>query len=155
LDKEKELKEYILDLIEIEAYRTLEGQSFDFGTGVIHNDFSYGTEEAILEMQQQDLEEIIYYWGWDDYLYIKRKKKYKLNYYARKQISKIKLEKLAKVSWYAAYYSERVGRYVRCYLSGRKGYAKYCSKRVVRNRNDFPLKGNGYRRAYDYWWIVF
>ena len=49
----------------IRCVSLLEGVPFDFGTGLIKNDLSYGTEEAIWEMEQQDLEEIIEFWEYE------------------------------------------------------------------------------------------
>lgn len=149
-----QIEEYMLDLEEIKAYRSLEGESFDFGTGLIENELSYGTEEAIWEMEQQDLEETIKWWNGNKE-HTKRKRKYKLNHYFKKQIDSIKLKQLSKVSWFPVYYSDSKKRYIRCYLSGRRRYAKWCSNRAVRNRNDFSLKCAGYRKVYDYWWCVF
>lgn len=153
-DKELITKQdYIDQLNEIEAYRSLEGQPFDFGTGLIQNDLSYGTEEVYWEMDVQDLEESILWW---DYSRPKNyKKKPKRRKYKTKDIDKSKIEKLSKQAWYIAYYYEKENRYIRCYYSGRKRYAKWCSDRAVRNSNDFPLKGGGYRKVYDYWWTVF
>jgi len=62
---EKELvtkEDYILKLAEIKAYRELDGQDFDFGTGIIINDMSFGSEDAYYEMDLQSLEEAIEYW---------------------------------------------------------------------------------------------
>lgn len=148
---DKQLEEYILDLEEIKAYRALEGVSFDFGTGLIENDLSYGTEEAIWEMEQQDLEEIIN--KWDGQKFNPKKKKYKINYYDRKQIDRIKLRKLA-THVYTIYYDNKEGRYKRFYISGCRKYAKWCTNRAIRHRNDFPLKGSGYRKAFDYTWCI-
>jgi hypothetical protein len=86
---------------------------------------------------------------------LKIKKKYRMNRYKRKQITKDKLIKLSKTSCYFVYYNEKEDRYVRWYLSGVRKYAKWCSDRAVRNRNDFSLKGAGYRKCFDYWWTIF
>lgn len=86
---------------------------------------------------------------------IKIKKKYKQNRYARKQITKDKLIKLSKITWWVVGYNDGEKRYKRYYESGRKGYAKWCSKRKVRNSNNFSLKGNGYRKCFDYWDCIF
>jgi hypothetical protein len=71
-------------LIELDAYRRLSGQSFDFGTGMISDD-SIISEDVYYKMQQQELEELLY----DKINYIPRKKKKKnrLNKYERKKIS--------------------------------------------------------------------
>jgi hypothetical protein len=157
---DKQIEEYILDLEEVEAYRSLEGVPFDFGTGLIENDLGMGTEEAIWEMDQQDLEEIVHSWNyekmWNNWLKSKNKKrKYKLNRYYKKKIDKAKKKKLAEISWFPVYYDEHKQRYVHTYLSGCRKYAKWCTNRKVRNTNDFSLKGSGYRKTFDYWWTLF
>lgn len=148
---DKQLEEYILDWIELEAYRSLEGVPFDFGTGLIKNDLSFGTEEAIWEMEQQDVEEIIRWWNYNKPK--PKKQKYKINHYERKQIDKIKLRELADYAC-TIYYNERKERYVRFYLSGCRQYAKWCTNRKIRHKNDFPLKHSGYRKAFDYTWCI-
>jgi hypothetical protein len=148
---DKQLEEYILDLEEIKAYRSLEGVSFDFGTGLIENELSYGTEEALWEMEQQNLEEIID--NWDSEKQNTKKKKHKLNHYNQKQIDKIKLKKLAN-HVYTIYFNDKAGIYKRFYISGCRKYAKWCTNRTIRHRNDFPLKYSGYRKTFDYSWCI-
>ena len=159
INKQQQLKELYINWDELEAYRRLNGQSFDFGTGLIKWD-DPKSENIYWKMEQQDVENYI------DYLENNYQNKNKinktsqnirkrLNKYNRKQIDKIKLKKLSKISWWNCYFNEEENKYVRCYLSGRKGYAKWCSKRIVRHRNDFSLKGNGYRKVYDYWNCIF
>jgi hypothetical protein len=149
------VKEKIIELMndwqEIEVYRKLAGVPFDFGTGLITDD-STQSEDVYWKMEQENIKNQI----WDLFNQKNRKTKYKYkNKYIRKQIGKNKLKRLSKVSWWFAYYDKDKGRHIRCYESGRKKYAKWCSDRAVRNRNDFPLKGGGYRKVYDYWWVVF
>jgi len=146
----KTKEDLIIDWNEIEAYRRLSGEPFDFGTGLITDDSSE-SEDAYWKIEQWDIEKAL-----DDkedvYLYrSKRKRKYKLNRYNRKFIDRVKLKKLSNRA-YTIYFNEEKGIYTRFYLSGCKQYAKWCSDRAVRNRNDFPLRGAGYRKVYDYWW---
>lgn len=145
------LQEYLDDWDELETYRTLSGRSFDFGNGLI-NDDSTQSEDTYWKMMQWDIERAI-----DNLQYYKvsRKKKHKLNHYKRKQVDKNKLIKLSKTSSWNIYYNEEENRYIRCYYSGRKGFAKWCSDRAVRNSNNFPLKGAGYRKVFDYWYSIF
>ena len=162
---EKEIKtkeDAIIALEEIKAYQELEGLSFDFGNGLIQNDLSYGTEHVYWKMDAKVLEEIIEDWEedieWANWLKSQSKKKYKkqkLNRYYRKTIDKRKLIKLSKTSWWIVYYNEKENRYIRCYYSGRKSYAKWCSDKTVRNSNDFSLIGAGYRKCFNYWYTVF
>jgi len=152
-DNIKTKQDAINQLREIEAYRSLEGLPFDFGNGLIKNDLSYGTEEAYWEMDIQDLEDLIEYWDWNKQEH--KIKNIRLNHYARKIITKNKLKKVYDTGSYFISFEESTNRYKRFYLSGVKGYAKWCSKRAVRNSIDFPLKGTGYRKVYNYWYTVF
>jgi hypothetical protein len=72
-----------------------------------------------------------------------------------KKITNQKLKKISDFA-YTCYYSEDLQRYKKYYLSGRRKYAKYCSKKKIRNaKNDaFALKGNNHRKLYDYWWEI-
>lgn len=149
----KTLQEYIDDWNDLEAYRNLQKQPFDFGTGLITDD-SIQSEDGFWKMEQWNIESAI-----EDLISNSTKIKYfksKLNHYNKKQITKIKLIKLFKIGgWYSISYDEDTGRYIRYYYSGRRGFAKWCSDRAVRNRNDFSLKGGGYKKVYDYWNTVF
>lgn len=155
--KEKTKEDYEILLQEIKAYRSLDGQDFQFSNELVINDgeFHYGSEDGYLGIEQQYLEEIIHWWDWCREPYKYKVLKYKLNRYYKKQLEQKKLKKLSKIAWPMAYFNEDKLRYVRCYLSGSKGYAKWCSKRKVRNVNDFPLVGNGYRKVFDYWNTIF
>lgn len=156
--EEKTKEDYEILQQEIEAYRTLDGLSFQFGNELVINDgeFDYGSEDGYLGMVAQDLRELLEYWDKDNRKQkLKNKNKIRLNKYERKKIDQQKLKKLSQLNWWAVYYYEQEDRYIRCYLSGGKKYAKYCSKRKVRNSNDFPLRGNGYRKVFDYWWTIF
>jgi HD superfamily phosphohydrolase len=156
--EEKTKEDYEILQQEIEAYRTLDGQSFRFGNELIVNDdeFGYGSEDGYLGIVAQDLREKLEYWHEDNPIQkVKNKSKKRLNKYERRKIDQQKLKRLSELSWCTAYYCKDRQRYIKIYYSGRRKYAKYCSKRKVRNSNDFPLKGNGYRKVFDYWWTIF
>lgn len=140
------LQEYLDDWDELEAYRTLSGRPFNFGNGLINDDSTF-SEDTYWKMDQWDIQRAI-----DNLLdnNVKRyrKKKHKLNHYKRKLIDKNKLIKLSKTSSWNIYFNEEKNRYIRCYYSGSKGFTKWCSDKAVRNRNDFPLKGAGYRKVF-------
>ena len=154
INKQQQLEELYIDWNELEAYRNLNGQSFNFGTGLITCDSSK-SEDVYYKMEQWDIENDIDYLENNHQNKTNQKIKNRLNKYGWKQIDKIKLKKLSKISWWNCYFNEEENRYIRCYLSGRKGYAKWYSKRIVRRRNDFSLKGSGYRKVYDYWNCIF
>lgn len=158
----EEEEEYILDIKELIAYRTLEGQDFDFGNGLIKNDLTFGTEEAYWQMEQQDLESIICdddgdkdgYVSKFDWLRKPKLKIPKLYPYYRKKITRHKLIKLKDIArWIYVSYDEYKKYYSRRHGGQKvKRDLKQISRRKVRNRKDFLLRGNGYKRVYDYWW---
>jgi hypothetical protein len=140
---------------DIQAYRSLEGLEFDFGDGMILNELLQGTEEAYWEMDLQDLEDLLSY-------YENRPpplpKKVRLNRYECKKITQKKLKKLHDLHCYFVRIDSfnELGFYRRVYLSGRRGYAKWCSRRAVRNREDFTTyKSNSYRKVFDYGWTLY
>lgn len=162
--EERTKEDFEMLLQEINAYRYLDGESFDFGNGLIENnhEFHYGSEDAYLEMDEENIKEMLESWNkinyWGNY-YQNYKKSHKikkrLNRYECKKMTQKKAKNLTSMIWWATYYREDEGYYKRCYESGRKKYAKYCTNRKVRHRNDFSLKCGGYRKVHDYWWDVF
>ena len=55
------------------------------------------------------------------------------------------------------YFDEYKQRYIRYYTSGRSGYTKFLKRKTnkkVRKDNNLP-RYSGYKRCYDYWWILF
>jgi len=153
----QKIKENInIEIEEFETYRNLDGDAFDFGNGLIKNDMSFGSEDVYYKITINSLKELLYEL---ENKHIKQKnKKPRVNRYKRKKITKYKLEKLYKKSWMQVYYSEKKQRYIKCYISNRKKYAKYCTNRKIRNgnSNNFKmLKSCSYRRVYDYWWNVY
>lgn len=154
--EEKTKEDYEILQQEIEAYRTLDGLSFQFGNELIINDgeFGYGSEDGYLGMVAQDLREKLEYWD-EDRVTKKKKNKPRLNKYERRKLTQQKYKKLSQLRWWTVHYKEDEDRYIKVYYSGRRNYAKYCSNRKVRNNNDFSLRGGGYRKVFDYWWCIF
>jgi hypothetical protein len=152
---------------DIQAYRTLAGQAFDFGTGLITDD-STESEDAYWEERQWTIENAllkyepyydtdILYWykkvfpySRENYIFKQRRRKYKTTY-----IDRVKFKRLIKKNAYFYIYYEKNNRYKRFYLSDYRKFAKYCTNKKIRHNNDFPLKGGGYKRSFDYWNIVF
>lgn len=149
-------EELILDIIEINAYRDLENETFIFGSIELKNDGEYkmGSEEVYYEMELQYLEEALLALKENKFI-VNRSKNIRLNRYERKKITQKRLKKIHSYTWWTTSYDENLDIYKRHYISGCKKYAKYCSRRKVRNSFDFPLKGNGYRKCFDYWWTIF
>lgn len=150
----KTKQDYINQLNEIKAYRSLDGLDFDFGTGLIVNDSSYGSEDAYYEMDIQNLEDTTEHW--DEYIGKSKysKKKFRLHKYHKLEIDKRKLITLSKVSWV---YTRNCNTHLkRCYIGRRTSYLKKYSNRIVRkSAYDMSVKGNVYRRLFDYWWAIF
>lgn len=51
-----------------------------------------------------------------------------------------------------------VGKYIKYPNNGevRNYFKKYSNRKVRRmNYDDIPMKGNGYRRQFDYWWTLY
>lgn len=107
-------------------------------------------------MDIQELEDMIKYWDYEHHfdnniIHINNNK---LNKYKRKRITQKKIKKINNILWWASSF-EKEGYYKRYYYSGRKKYAKHCSNKIIRHTSDFPLKGGGYKKAFDYWWNIF
>jgi hypothetical protein len=149
----KTKQDYIEQLKEIEAYRSLDGLPFDFGTGLIPNEMSLGSEDAYYEMDIQNLEGIIEYWDYVDDTKKRRKYKDKLFKYYKRKIDQKKLSKLYNETWWAV---QDCGEYKkRCYIGSRTTFLKKYSNKIVRRYvNEVSVKGNGYRRLFDYWWEI-
>jgi hypothetical protein len=161
-----DITEMLLDLKELEAYRTLEGRPFDFGHGDVPNDLTFGTEEAYWEMEIQEIESVLYDYCDDLIMYYpdtnninhKNKSTTKKNRYLNKLKSKEKLIQLNHTAnWIYVSYDEDKKYYSRRFSGQKvKRDTKQQSRRRVRNRvkalSDFSIKGCEYRRLYDYWW---
>jgi hypothetical protein len=150
----KTYEDLIDDWNELEAYRNLNGQPFDFGAGLITDD-SKESEDVYWKIQQWDIEHALDHLDCLEYKRDIRKQKRKRRKTRSKDIDNRKLKKLASISWFPVYYDEDKNKYVHCYVSRRRGYAKWLTNKVMRNTNDFKLKGNGYRRLVGYWYILF
>lgn len=139
---------------EIRAYRDLESEVFDFGEGEMRIEGWYGSEDAYYEMCLPEES------GWDEYYYEhfyhkykpKPKLKYKASRYCKKQKYKQRLEKLCHIRWWAVTDMNTHKR--RCYMSGRRKYARKQSNKKVRNYKSGISNGGNYRKVYDFWWEV-
>jgi len=139
---------------EIRAYRESESEVFDFGEGEMKMDGWYGSEDAYYEMclpeeSGTNLEMDEYYCTKPR---LKKRHKYRLHKYYRKQIGKKKLEKLSKVGWWIV--SDKGTHKTRCYYSGRKTTIKKISNKKVRKYKNLGNYAN-YRKVYDYWYELF
>ena len=147
----KTKQDYINQLKEIEAYRRLDGQDFDFGTGVIKNEMLQGSEDAYYEMDIQLLEEIIKYWDYETYK--NKKKKNKLNRYSNKMIDKKKLKMLKKIN--GSLVSDYKGYLTRNYRGKRSKFLKQVGNKKVRKYNSKLSSGGADRKIFDYWGTMY
>jgi len=145
-------KELIIDFNELEAYRSLNGTPFDFGTGLVTDD-SKKSEDVYWKIQQHAIEDCIE--DLERHPQHKKRKKKRPDRYIRKYAGHKRLAQIHKETWWPVGYDEETKRYKRYYYSGRKGLAKYISNRRVRYTKDFATDGGGYRKLFDYWWHVF
>lgn len=150
------------DLVEVKAYRDLQSEPFDFGTGLITNDCKQ-SEDAYYEMIEQDLE------CWlENYLEptlepslgMEKDLKIRDNRYARKCIEKKILKDLQSKNVYQIYEKtdeETGNKYLKIsYCSRRKRNAKKMTNRKLRqSRQAVSLRNGEYRKVFDYWWEVF
>lgn len=78
----------INQLKEIEAYRELDGEDFDFGTGLIKNEMRQGSEDAYYEIDLQNLKDTIIFWEFNNKPELGPIKKIRPNHYFLKMIDK-------------------------------------------------------------------
>lgn len=167
-------KEDCIDrLKEIEAYYELDGEAFDFGTGVILNNLTLGNEFFYYKKDIRILKFIIEDWDknhntYDDmdideleacheYWYppIKHSKKQRENKYARNRKHKDRLIKQKEFEWYPVYQSTwNDAKYPKRYYRGKRSkMLKKQSSKIIRNhQGEFQKKGNKHKRVFDFWW---
>lgn len=144
-------EELLINLEELEAYRSLNGKSFDFGSGPIVAT-SMNNEDVYWKMEQQGIEDRI-----EDFNHTtpKTRKRYKPNRYERKYIKRSRLEEIHKEVLHAVWYDKKKEIYKRCYYSGRKRLAKKQTNKKIRRIEDFSANRSSYKKLYDYWGTVF
>lgn len=153
-DRDMKTKQDYVDILnEINAYRELDGQDFDFGTGVIINEMCLGSEDAYYGMDIRLLEDIIEYWN--NYSKPKPKTKKRKNNYINNRKHKNKLQSMVNNHWFPVYNCEE--KYAkRFYRGGGSPFLKKMSNRKIRRyKGDFEPKGNKFHRVYDFWWELY
>ncbi|MET3505504.1 hypothetical protein [Halalkalibacter oceani] len=146
-------QDYIDQLNDLLAYAELEGEDFDFGTGLIVNEMSMGSEDAYYKMYIQALMEKM------EFLHIdnsksKRKKKKRLHKRDYKKKEKERLKKLSEISWMNV--NNREGWKQRSYRGKRSRHFKKQSHRKIRRyKGDISLKGNMTNKIFDFWWKLY
>jgi len=145
------------DLIEIRAYKSLQNEPFDFGNGIIEN--SNKSDDTYYEKQEKEIKDKLNQIEkkQEDKKIIKKQKKEYSRYYLNKR-EKNRLKNLNNQGVYLIYEIENKDtgkKYIRrYYISRAKKIAKRRANKMVRKENDFPLKGNGYKKVYDLWWEI-
>lgn len=135
---------------EVLAYRALENEYFDFGEGLMSPLSNSKSEDVYYKMRIQWEEEFML--EQKSINHNKKRKKKRLNHYARKQIDKFKIDKLSKVNWWTV--EDKGTHKARCYYSRRKTVIKKISNKKVRKHKDL---GNysSYRKVHNYWHELF
>lgn len=162
-NSDEELKtkgDYINLLNEIEAYRELDGQDFDFGTGLIKNEMSFGSEDAYYEMDVWELESIIEYWDHDNPNRKHKKHKKHENKYVRNRKHKDKLWKMVDQQWTNVWKNGKwfeEGTYPKRYYRGKRSsyLKKQSNKKIRQHKGDFQHKGNKCKRVFNFWWELY
>lgn len=156
---------------EIEAFRELENETFDFGEGPMK---MKGTESVYYKMDlrtYEDLELDSYYRNLEinynienEELYLLAKEKGKLDYPTNKIKDKVRIKRknkckekrhirnLNKIHWSLVYDGPEFSK--RCYRGGKSKWLKKESNKVVRRTKNL-VKGSDYRKAFDFWWILY
>jgi hypothetical protein len=153
-------------LEEIEAYRKLESEKFDFGEGEIRIEGIYGSEDAYYELSLQEMcDDNNDDNNYNDIIENKRKiHKIKTNKYERKLNEKLKLEKLYNeinhnYNYFINIVHTKEGKsyYKRYYLSynGLTKFFKHMSNKKVRKCRCLSGKGSNYKKVFDYKGKVF
>lgn len=161
-------------LSELKAYYKMDGQDFDFGTGIIKNDLSLGYEFWFYEQDMMVLEYIIKDWdklsdkiNYDEmdidereqcfeYWYppIKHNKKQRKNRYATNRKHKDNMLKRIDNDWYPVWHSRNELEYGKRYYRGKRSklLKKQSSKIIRKHEGEFQKKGNKHKRVFDFWW---
>lgn len=152
-DDLKTKEDYINQLKEIVAYRELDGEDFDFGTGLIKNEMSFGSEDAYYKMDIQTLEEVIRYWNYS-YQESKEKKKERTHKRYLKQKEKNRIDFLYRVSW--SNVVDRKDWKQKVYRGKRSSYLKKLSNKKIRKyKKGLPVKSNTHYKIFDFWWELY
>ena len=155
MKNKKEKREEILDalyteLAEIQAYRQLQDTAFNFGgIDIIPNNTH--SEDAYYKAREASiLSAIAHYESSTIPQRIRTTKRYKPRHYHTQR----KWRKLLNNNILGVYLHN--GRIIKVYETRRKADAKHYTNRIVRRSpSDFPLKGGGYRKKFDYFHYIY
>lgn len=141
---------------EVNAYRELESETFDFGTGEMRMEGLLGSEDAYYEMDLQELEERRQEKEQEYYnrpLTIENNIKRVNKLYKRKEIDQKKLRDLSKITFW---FVEDKGDYCKkhYYSRARKVLRNLSNKRVRSYKGEIS-NGSHYKKIYDFYWNLF
>lgn len=148
----KTKQDFIDQLEEIQAYAELDGQDFDFGSGLIINEMSLGSEDAYYEMDIDNLVDTIEYWEYNRHI-IKKEVKVKPNRRYYKQVEKDRIRQLSDITWMCVLDNDDWLQ--RVYRGRRSSQLKKISnKKIRRYKGDISIKGNMCHKIFDFWWTL-
>ena len=149
----KSLENLQLDLIEVQAYRSLQDDEFEywcFGIEDLYNNPKelIGSEDEYFSIIEQSLREAIEYYD-ENNSPIKKKRKPRLNKYERKLYGNYKIKKARELwdynkKWWKIYNSGKIIKF----------YKHYANQKVRTTDKEFKLVGRNYRKIFDYWWTI-
>lgn len=138
---------------EITSYRSLDGEDFDFGTGLIVNESSFGSEDGYYEMDTQYLLDLIENFDYESRNFVRRNK-HRLTKRDRIEKERNHIEKLSRISWSAVH--DRDVWKKRCYRGSRSSFFKKVSNKSVRRyKGELHNKGGSYKKIFDLWNIIY
>lgn len=139
---------------EIESYRELEGEVFDFGTGQMRMEGLLGSEDAYYEMDLQEHSEIRKQSEFDTLQDTAKEPAHKENkMWQRKAIDQEKMRKLQERTWEFVW--DRGSHLQRSYYSRRRKVLLRVSNKKVRKYRGDLVNGSHYKRVYDLYWNLF
>lgn len=148
----------IILLEEINAYRELDGQGFDFCGVTTPNKMSFGSEEFYYKRAINYLENKIKFWNEEHSKSVNKKSKNKrINRHKLNQQHKNKLLKDADKDWTSVLMTEgwNEGRiYPKKYYRGKRSshLKKQSNRKIRRYKGHLPPKGNTCHKIFDFWW---
>ena len=156
MKNKKEKREDILDalyteLAEIQAYRQLQDTTFNFGgIDIIPNNTH--SEDAYYKAREASvLSAISHYTSSNGSPHTRTTKR---RHHNRNHYTQRKWRKLLNNNILGVYHHN--GRIIKVYETRRRADAKYYTNRIVRRSpSDFPLKGGGYRKKFDYFHYIY
>ena len=147
-------KAHILDalyteLAEVQAYRQLQDTTFNFGGIDIIPNTTHSEDAYYRALEASILDAIANYNSASKPSKVHRVKHYNRNYHTQRKWKKLLDNNILGVYCHNS-------RIIKVYETRRKADAKRYTNRIVRRSpSDFPLKGGGYRKKFDYFHYIY